>query len=239
VTFSPGFLTDLETLTREAHARGARVLADGAQSAGCVATDVKELGVDGYAVGTQKSLLALYGLGFLYLPREVAESLEPIYVARYGVDLGPDAHETAIGPGDLSFKPGALRFELSNYNYLGLATVEPSLELITTLGVPAIEAHVRRLAVRLAKGLSELGLPVAGGAPGPHLAHIVAVGESLGGRHDGADDPAMNDLFSFLTRNGVVLSIRRGILRMSLALYNDEADVTRVLELAREWAHGR
>jgi cysteine desulfurase/selenocysteine lyase len=235
LTFSPGFITDIETLARGAHARGALILVDSAQSAGCFRTDVKALDVDGMAIGTQKALLALYGLGFLYVRREVAERLTPFYVARYGMDLGPDAHETAIGSGDLNFKPGALRFELSNYNYLGLATVEPSLELILSVGVEEIEDHVRRLAARLASGFLELGLPVAGGRPGPHLAHIVAVGESGGGRHYGADDPAMNDLYEHLTRNHVNLSIRRGVLRMSAAVYNNEADVDRVLELAREW----
>jgi cysteine desulfurase/selenocysteine lyase len=235
VTFSPGFIADIGTLAREAHARGALIVVDGAQSAGCLQTDVKALGVDGLAIGTQKALLALYGLGFLYMERELAEKLTPVFVARYGMDLGPDAHETAIGPGELTFKPGALRFELSNYSYMGLATVEPSLALIHAIGVEKIEAHVRGLASRLAAGLLEIGLPVVGGEPGPHLAHIVAVGESGGGRHYDADDPAMNRLYQHLRRNGVSLSIRRGVLRMSVAVYNNVHDIERVLELARTW----
>jgi selenocysteine lyase/cysteine desulfurase len=63
----------------------------------------------------------------------------------------------------------------------------------------------------------------------------VAVGESGGGRHDAADDPAMNDLHHYLTENGVRLSVRRGVLRMSLGIYNTEEDVDRVVELCREW----
>jgi cysteine desulfurase/selenocysteine lyase len=235
VTFSPGFIADVRTLARAAHERGALILVDGAQSAGCLRTDVKALEVDGFALGTQKALLGLYGLGFLYVRREVAEGLTPVFVARYGMDLGPDAHETAIGPGKLDFKPGALRFDLSNYNYPGLATVEPSLELIRAVGIDAIEAHVRGLAARLGSGLLEMGLPVAGGEPGPHLAHIVAVGESGGGRHYTADDPAMNRLHEHLTRKGVNLSIRRGTLRMSVAVYNNEADIETVIQLCREW----
>jgi cysteine desulfurase/selenocysteine lyase len=81
----------------------------------------------------------------------------------------------------------------------------------------------------------ELGLPVAGGAPGEHLAHIVSVGESGGGRHYTADDPKMNELYDHLTSNGVRLSIRRGVLRMSLGIYNDEADVDRVVALTQDW----
>jgi selenocysteine lyase/cysteine desulfurase len=235
VTFSPGFITDVETLAREARSRGILTLIDSAQSAGSINSDVRALGVDAVALGTQKSLLAFYGLGFIFIRQDLAESMNPVYVARYGIDLGPDAHETAIGSGGLDFKPGALRFELSNYNYLGLAAVEPSLDLILSIGVDQIEPHVRGLAARLATGLLELGLPVAGGDPGPALAHIVAVGESGGGRHYSADDPAMNRLYDYLSANAVSLSIRRGVLRMSVGLYNNEADMDRVIDLCREW----
>jgi cysteine desulfurase/selenocysteine lyase len=239
ITFSPGFISDIPTLTREARARGVLTLLDAAQSAGSMEIDVGALGVDALALGTQKSLLAFYGLGFLYVRRELAETMTPAHVARYGVDLGPEAHETAISDGEIHFQPGARRFELSNYNYLGLAAVEASLELIHSLGMGAIEGHVRSLAARLASGLLELGLPVTGGDPGPQLAHIVAVGESGGGRHYSADDPAMNDLHQHLTENQVRLSVRKGVLRMSIGVYNTEDDMDRVIELCRGWLKGR
>jgi cysteine desulfurase/selenocysteine lyase len=239
VTFSPGFITDMEGLVDEARRVGALTLVDAAQSAGVLQTDVKALGVDAVALGTQKALMAFYGLGFLYVEMELAKSLNPVYAARYSVELGADAHETAISDGEFTFKKGARRFELSNYNYIGLATVEPSLDLLLSIGMDEVEAHLKGLARHLAGGLLELGLPVAGGEPGPHLAQIVAVGKSGGGRHDGADDPAMNDLFRHLTENGVALSIRRGVLRMSLGIYNNTDDVDRVVDLCREWTKTR
>lgn len=45
----------------------------------------------------------------------------------------------------------------------------------------------------------------------------------------------MNDLYRHLTSHGVHLSIRKGVLRMSLGLYNDVSDVERTLELVRQW----
>jgi cysteine desulfurase/selenocysteine lyase len=235
VTFSPGLIADVRALVNGARSRGALVVVDGAQSVGGLRTDVQELGVDALATGTQKALMGLYGLGFLYVRREVAESLTPSHAARYSIDLGSDAHETALGGRELQYQSGARRFDLSNYNYLGLAGVEPSLDLIHSLGMERIESHVRGLASRLASGFLELGLPVAGGPPGPQLAHIVAVGRTGGGRHYTADDPRMNDLHGHLTRNRVHLSIRRGVLRMSVGVYNNQGDIDRVIELAREW----
>ena len=85
----------------------------------------------------------------------------------------------------------------------------------------------------------DLGLPVAGGEPGPHLGHIVAVGESGGGRHYTADDPAMNSLYEYLTSHGVKLAVRRGVLRFSMHVYNNADDVRRVVSLAKEWQSKR
>jgi cysteine desulfurase/selenocysteine lyase len=196
---------------------------------------VEELGIDALAIGTQKCLLSLYGLGFLYVRRALADGMIPSHAARYSFDLGPDAHETALGEGRLRYQAGARRFELSNYNYLGLVAVEAALDLIDAVGIGAIEAHVRGLAARLASGLMALDLPVACGEPGPELGHIVAVGESGGGRHYSADDPAMNDLHQYLSTNGIRLSIRRGVLRMAVGVYNNESDIDRVVELCRAW----
>lgn len=230
VSFSPGFVTDVRSVADEAHAHGALVVADAAQSVGALVTRVDELGVDALAVATQKCLLGLYGYGFLYVRRSVAAGLVPRHVARYGMDLGTDAGETARSQdGRLPFAAGARRFDVGNYNYLGARAAEAALELIAAVGVDRIERHVRGLAAELARGLLSLGLPVAGGDPGPHLAHIVAVGRSGGGHHDTADDPEMNRLHEHLMAARVRHSIRRGVLRFSVGAYNDEGDIRRAL----------
>ncbi len=238
ISFAPGFVTDIDPVAEAARCHGALVLLDAAQSVGAIDIDIENLGVDALAVATQKCLLAFYGFGFLWVRREVADDLHPRHVARYGVDLG-DAHETAIGSGDLRFQAGAHRFDLGNFNYLGAAAAHASIELLRSIGMDRIEGHLRALAARLATGLAEIGLPVVGAADAPDRAHIVSVGESGGGRHDSADDPAMNDLYEELRRNGVRLSIRRGVLRMSLGIYNNDAEVDRVIQIARTWAESR
>jgi selenocysteine lyase/cysteine desulfurase len=45
----------------------------------------------------------------------------------------------------------------------------------------------------------------------------------------------MQSLYDHLAVNDVRLSIRRGVLRFSLHLYNTAADVERVLGLASDW----
>lgn len=233
ISFAPGFITDVEPLVRAARSVGAWTLADGAQSIGSLDTDVRALGIDALAVATQKGLLSLYGFGFLYVRREVAEQIVPIHVARYGISL--DAHETAYSDGPLEYAPGARRFDLGNYNYLGMTATRAALEIVTEVGVGAIEAHVQGLAARLADGLIDMGMPVVGGRPGVHLAHIVSSGHLGSGRHYSADDPEVNALHRHLVDEGIVFSLRSGVLRFSFGLYNDASDVERVLSSVRAW----
>ncbi len=233
VSFAPGFITDMKGIAAAARRVGAVTLVDAAQSIGALRTDVEELGIDALAVATQKCLLAEYGFGFLYVRRELADTLVPVHLARFGVAL--DAHETAYVDGELRYALGALRFDVGNYNYLGAAAAGAALELLESWGVGRVERFVRHLAADLADRLADLDLPVAGGRSGSHLAHIVCVGKSGGGRHYSADDPAMNSLHRHLKASGIRLAIRSGVLRFSVGVYNNEEDISRVVEAAREW----
>ena len=236
VTFAPGFRTEIDRLGRACRERGVFFMVDAAQSCGVLATDVVASQIDGLAVSTQKGLLGLYGLGFLYCRRAWAEQMQPAYLARFGVDLG-DAHEAALGGDDYTLMPAARRFDLGNYNFLGCAAADASMAQLLTYDIQSIERHVLGLSHRLAQGFLDLGLPVCGGAPGRHLAHIVAVGE-LGSSHYGTEDERFNQLYTFLTDHDVRLSIRRGVLRFSLHVYNTSRDIERVLELTQQWLRG-
>lgn len=238
VSFSPGFRTELMQIARACREHDVLLLADGVQSVGILDTDVEALGVDALAVSTQKGLLGLYGFGFLYCRRAWAERLSPAALARFGVDLG-SAHEAAMGQRHYALMPGARRFDLGNYNYPGAIAVEASLKLINAVGTPVIERHVVRLARRLAQGLIEIGLPLAGGAPGPHTTSIVSLGRLGAGGFDASNEPEIAAQHRHLTAHGVALTVRRGLLRFALHLYNTDDDIDRVLELLRGWNRSR
>ena len=129
---------------------------------------------------------------------------------------------------------GARRFDLGNYNFLATAAVDASMAQLLDWGISNIERHVVSLSHALARGFLELGLPVAGGEPGPHLAHIVTVG-AMSANHYGTGDERYNRLYEHLVAHRVKLSIRRGMLRFSVHVYNNMDDVERVLELTREF----
>lgn len=238
VTFAPGFRTDVAALGRVCRENGIFFLVDGVQSVGVVATDVETMMVDGLAVSTQKGLCGLYGMGFLYCRRDWADRITPAALARFSVDLGDDVHEATMGDGQYTLMPGARRFDVGNYNYPAAVAAEPSLDLLLEVGPQAIEDYVCGLSHRLAAGLHQLGLQVSGGPPGPHLAHIVTAGKFTRETHESSGDPEADALYNHLTDNDVILTVRRGMLRFSPHLYNNEADIDRILDLVREHRGG-
>ena len=242
VSFAPGFRTDLAPLREASRASGALLVLDAAQSVGVLRTAVRESGADVLAAATYKGLAALHGTGFLYCRREVAESLAPAALGRFGISNG-DAGETEIPERGLPYAPGARRFDLGNYNYPGAVAAERALEMLAEFGAGEIEAHAVGLAEELAAGLAAQGLPVAGGARdsgGGETApsgrtHLVAVGSPGRGGHGSAEDPRLNALHDRLREAGVGLSVRRGVLRFSCHLWNDRSDVERVLEVVADF----
>lgn len=239
VTFCPGFRTDLDTLGQACRERGVLFLVDAAQSAGVLDIDVRRSNIDALAVSTQKGLLALYGMGFLYVGRDWAEKMHPAYLARFGVDIGAHAHESDIGAGQFSLMTGARRFDLGNYNYVGIAAANASLGFLLDLGIANIEAHTVQLAHSLAHGLLDLGLPVCGGEPSSQVGHTVTVGEYGSGDDKHSSDEKMTRLYEHLVDERVKLSMRRGVLRFSFHVYNNLDDVHRVIDLVRDFQKRR
>ncbi len=231
VSFAPGFRTDVETLGKACRERDVLFLVDAAQSVGVQHTDVRASNIDALAVSTQKGLLALYGMGFLYVRKAWAERLHPAYLARFGVDLG-DAHEASLGGYDYKLAAGARRFDLGNYNFLATAAADTSMQQLLAWDTRRIEPYVQGLTHALARGFLDLGLPVAGGEPGAHMTKIVTVG-AMSADHYGAGDERYNRLYEHLVANRVKLSIRRGLLRFSMHVYNNMEDVEQVLDLTR------
>lgn len=239
VSFAPGFRSPVAELGAECRRRGVLLIVDGAQSIGVLDTDVKALNVDALAASTQKSLMGLYGMGFLYVRKQVAETLAPVFLSRFGVDLDGQHEASAGDAASYKLAPGARRFDVGNYNYPAILTVGASIELLLELGSKEVEAYVCGLARVFANGMADAGLSVFGGRPGPLGTHIVTVGKSLGFDHDSAADKEMSDLYAFLTANGVRLGIRRDLLRFSFHIYNNQADIERTLDLVRQWTETR
>jgi selenocysteine lyase/cysteine desulfurase len=235
VSFAPGFRFPVAELGRQCRERGVLLCVDAAQSIGVIQTDVTAMQVDALAASTQKGLMTLYGCGFLYVRQALADTLNPAYVSRFGVDLGAQ-HEAAAGDAAAyQLARGARRFDVGNFNYTAVAAVAESLKLLLDLGPQQVEQRVCGLAHQFAARMTDLGLPVFGGVSNQYASHIVTIGHKLGAEHDASADMELSGLYQYLTANGVRLTVRRDLLRFSFHLYNNDDDVDRVVALCRDW----
>jgi cysteine desulfurase / selenocysteine lyase len=217
VDFGTGRRTDLTTLGNACRAQGAFLLVDAAQSSGVLVQDMASLPVDAWATAVQKGLLGLYGLGLLYVRRESVDRVKPMALARFSVDLA-EAHEAAGPDAGWHLRAGAGRYEVGNYNYSALASLNASLDLLLRVGRTGVERRAVGASERLRGALEAMGVPLLP-VPPAHRSHILSIAEQQGGGHDRSEIAWINALSATLTRDGVAHSVRRGALRLSTHIH--------------------
>ena len=111
VTWSTGAVLPLREITELAHAVGALVLVDGAQSVGAIDVDVHDLGVDFYAFPGHKWLCGPEGTGALYVRRDLLEVMQPTHVGFFGADHDGYRPNDVTG---LAFVDSAQRYEVGS-----------------------------------------------------------------------------------------------------------------------------
>ena len=120
--------------------------------------------------------------------------------------------------------PDARRWELGSLNYAGIYGLSASLDMILSVGTEAIEIRVRALADYLCEAARQAGLEVMD-VRSPHLHSSGIVSLEI--------DEAPR-VVAELARLGINVSARRGLLRVSLHLYNDESDIDALLAGLRQ-----
>jgi cysteine desulfurase/selenocysteine lyase len=131
-------------LAERAHAAGALVLVDAAQSAGALTTDVQAMGIDLLAFTGHKGLLGPQGTGGLWI--------------RDGIELPPALFGGTGGDSESPDMPALLpdRLEAGSQNGPGIAGLLAGVEWVTGKGVDAIHARESALKWRLRDALAAL-----------------------------------------------------------------------------------
>ena len=207
-----GLRHQLRPLADLAHAHGALLLVDAAQSVGAIRVDVTADNVDLLTFGAMKWLLGTPGIGFLYVRPELEDHLVPPHAGPTGTRLD--------GNTQLAFAPGAARHELSSMNWGGLGASRRAAELLAGVPIGLIEARVLDLSARLIEGLRSRSIEVKTPAEAARRAGIVAFTFTGAGA-----------LRARLRERGVDVWAweKRSLLRADPHVYNDESDVDRLL----------
>ena len=221
-----GVENDVRAIADAAHAVGATVIADGAQSLPHVHVDVVRLGVDAFAFSAHK-LGGPMGIGGLWAHRALLESLPPFLTGGEMID--------SVTETDAVWAPIPEKFEAGTQDAAGIYATGAAIDYIEAHGRDQLEERERNLAAYLAEQLEALDFVDLVGPADPRH-HVGAVSFNVRGIHP-------HDVSSLLDTKDV--DIRAGhhcaqplltwlgiesCCRASVAFYNDRADIDQLVD---------
>ncbi len=219
VSHQNGYCHDLRALADLAHAHGAYLYADAIQGVGMVELDVRETGIDFFTAGTYKWLLGGFGVAPVFVREEL---LDRITVDRLGA-----LHIAEEQAGDrYTLFPDARKYIYATLGFGAVYQLSAGLDYLLDVGVDRIEAHTVPLAHRLRQGLVDQGFPVW--TPAENRSAIVTFEPGV------EVERLQRDLDRAQVRGSLKDGGRR--LRAGVALFNNQEEVDRLLEVTAQWA---
>lgn len=127
-----GTLNPVRRIADAAHAAGAVVVADGAQSVPHLPTDVTSLGVDFLAFSSHK-MLGPTGIGVLWAPSDILQALPPFLG---GGEMILDVRKDGFTPNDIPW-----RFEAGTPPITEAIGLGAAVDYLQAVGMEAVRAH--------------------------------------------------------------------------------------------------
>lgn len=224
-----GVINPLEDITRLAHACGAQVLIDAAQSASHRPLDVRALGCDFLALSGHK-MLGPTGTGVLYGTKEALNQLTPL-VSGGGTVLS----STYTG---FTEEQGPARFEAGLQDYAGIIGLGVACTYLKKIGFAAIETHEQKLTQLAIKALTqEPAIEIIGPQDATQRMSIVSFNikgldplnvAQMFAAHNIAVRGGMHCVHSWFNAHNL-----KGSVRASFSLYNTIDEVQAFLEVMR------
>ena len=219
----------IKELARRAHAVGAIIVVDGAQSVPHLPTDVQDLDVD-FLVFSGHKVYGPTGVGVLYGKAERLDETDPILFGGHMIDQ--------VGVEESTFAAAPAKFEAGTLPIVQAIALGTAIEWMSELGMDAIHAHEQRLLEIATARLSAIpGLTIYG----PAVEHKGAI---ISFRIDGLhpeDLAIVLDRYAVLTRHGnhCTMPLHKALgvsatTRASFAAYNTEDDVEKLATAIEE-----
>ena len=218
-----GTVNPIGRIVELAHARGARVLVDGAQAAPHLKIDVRALGCDFYALSGHK-MYGPTGIGVLYGRRELLEAMPP-YQGGGDMILSVSFEKTLYN------KP-PYRFEAGTPNMAGAIGLGAAIDFLGELGAQAIAVHEQAVLAYAQQALAAV----------PGLRLIGTAQDKVGVLSFVLDGIHPHDIGTILDREGIAIRTghhcaqplmqRFGLAataRASLGCYSSEQDIDALL----------
>jgi len=214
ICFRNGSRLDVPAIIELAHRKGALVLLDSYQALGTFPIDVKALKVDFLAGGTLKYLLSSAGLAYLYVRQELLPTLQPTSLGWFS-----QADIFAMDIYANTPSPTARRFESGSPPVPNIYAGVAGIKLIQSIGLEKIETHIHELTGAIKEGAMRRGFNLVTPVdPDRHGALITLRSHNV------------TMLVKRLEEGGIITSSRDSNLRISPHIYNNLADVNRLMD---------
>lgn len=149
-----GVVNDVKLLAQKAHAVGAKILVDGAQSVPHMPVDVQDLDCD-FLVFSGHKMLGPMGIGVLYAKEDILRTMEPY---QRGGDMILEVTKDTATWNELPYK-----FEAGTPNAAGAIGLAAAIDYLSKLGMQNVWKHEQQLAqYGLAQLLALPGVRVLG-----------------------------------------------------------------------------
>lgn len=224
VSYSNGWRHNLDQLADAVHRNGALLFLDAIQGLGVFPLDVRQTPIDFLAADGHKWLLGPEGAGLFYCRPEHLSLLRPV-----GIGWNSVAHAYDFNRIELVLKDSAARYEGGSQNMVGMLALRASLKLLAQFGPAAISERIIEVTEAACQRLVKIGATLHTDRSEGHQSGIVSF--SFPNR-----DPQA--LRQHCLDRGIVLSCRAGRLRLSAHAYNNEEDLTRLVEALSEGTTG-
>ncbi len=131
-----GTITPIKKITEMAHAVGAKVMVDGAQSVGHTPTNVRNIDCDFLAFSAHK-MMGPTGVGVLYIRSAIMEEMTPFM---YGGEMIESVQEKSA-----TYRTGHWKFEAGTPNIADVIAFGAALDYLNKIGLKNIAAHDKEL----------------------------------------------------------------------------------------------
>lgn len=214
VEFSSGFRNDIEALGTFCRGIGIAFFVDAIQGLGPLTIDVSKTPVDFLAADGHKWLLGPEGAGFVYIKRDWIDRLRTVGVGWHSVVGSYNVAEP-----EFTLKPSAERWEAGSFAMPGLQGFAASVALLLGIGPDRVSERILDRADAVREIALSAGWTLAGSDRPEDRSGIVAL-----------DHPTLdpNAVVARLRERGVAAACRRGRLRFSPHVYNNDDDLTRL-----------
>ena len=224
-----GTINPVAEIAEMAHARGALMLVDGAQSAPHMPLDVDDLGCDFFAFSAHK-MLGPTGVGVLWARPGLLESMDPF--------LGGGEMISIVKPEGSTWADVPHKFEAGTPNIADVIAFGAALDYLRHIGMKAVREHEKSITAAAIDALLRVpGVTIHG--PRDVELRGGAVSFSLDGVHP-HDVSTIVDSYGVAIRAGhhcAQLLMRRLAVpatnRASFYIYNDERDLEPLIEALR------